>query len=142
MKNIPTRIVTFFLAFLILFSSNGFGLVEHSCSLRGKKSYSFETKEVCKFCGSHKSSIPGQATFLKSKCCEVKQIEPKQNIANTVVEWSGKVLKDVAHYIAKSIAFILSSLAVALLEFFSKPDTDNSSLFGRSLLQFISLFRL
>jgi hypothetical protein len=142
MKKLSTRIFTLFLALLVLFTSSGFGLVEHSCSLRGKKTYSFISKETCKFCGSHKPIVSGKASFSKSKCCDEKQIEKKENLTNSISNSASKVIKEAVGLFTKAAVFIISKVTSTILELFTRPNPESNSFFGKSLLQFISVFRL
>lgn len=143
MKNIKSRILLVFLANLILFNSFGFGLVEHSCSMRGKKTYSFITKESCKGCDKHHNKHSGKTVVSKAKCCEDKQIE-QENISKSIVNITGKFVKSTAEFIVNSVVWVAKTTFIAILNVLGyQPYTDNSNSFsGKNLLIFISLFRL
>jgi hypothetical protein len=142
MNNYTKRFVTFFLASLILFTSSGFGLVEHSCSLRGKKTYSFVNKNSCNSCTKHQSKSNQKTSFSRDKCCESKQVEKTQNISESLVNITGKFVKNATDFIAKSASFVFYKAIDVVINFKNNNSDEPNSLFGKSLLHFISLLRL
>lgn len=142
MKSFPTRFLTFLLAALILFTSTGFGLIEHSCAMRGKKSYSFVTKESCSGCENHHKKAPiGKASVSKSKCCDDNVVE-KEKTSESIANIFGKLLKSATFFIVNSIFFIATTAFEFVFNLLSSNQNDVCSLAGRSLLNFIGLLRL
>ncbi|MES2795501.1 MAG: hypothetical protein V4683_06025 [Bacteroidota bacterium] len=141
MKNFTKRIVTIFLASLVLFTSSGFGLVEHSCSMRGKKTYSFVNKDACNSCPNHKAKN-GQTTVSKDKCCDSKQVEKTENLSESIVNLAGKFVKTTTEYIVKSIAIVFTKAIGIVFNIDTTNEGEKTLLFGKSLLHFISLLRL
>jgi hypothetical protein len=143
MKNIKSRFLLIFLANLILFNSFGFGLVEHSCSMRGKKTYSFISKETCKGCGKHCNSKKGKTTISRSKCCDDKKLE-KQQSSESIVTITSKALKSVGDIFAKSVLQVSKFLFNTILNIVGNHTHNNytNSFSGKSLLIFISVLRL
>ena len=143
MKNFKSRILLVFLANLILFNSFGFGLVEHSCSMRGKKSYSFITAESCKGCSNHAKIPTGKASVSKTKCCDDKQID-QNNDSESLLTLAGKFIHSVSKMLAKTVIWVCLTISQAVLEITNHTanQQEPSSLFGTKLLHFISLLRL
>lgn len=142
MKGLPTRFFTFLLAALILFTSTGFGLIEHSCAMRGKKTYSFVTKESCSGCENHHKKAPlGKTSVSKTKCCDDNIVE-KEKTAESIANLFGKLLKSAFLFIAKSLIWIAVTAFEFVFNLISSDQNNASSLSGRSLLNFISLLRL
>lgn len=142
MKNVKSRILLVFLSCLILFNSSGFGLIEHSCSMRGKKSYSFVVKDACKGCDKHKKNNAGQASISKTKCCDDKQADKTENISESIVNITAKFVKSITQAIAKAFVWVATILAETVIDLISHNNQESSTLFGKSLLIFISVFRL
>ncbi len=143
MKSTKSRILLVFLANLILLNSFGFGLVEHSCSMRGKKSYSFITQESCKGCDKQHNKHTGKTVINKTKCCDDKEIE-QEDISKSIVNVGAKVVKSTSEFIANSIVWVVQNAFIAIFNILGYHPTgdDSNSFSGKSLLIFICLFRL
>ena len=79
MKKILFRAFNVMMAVVVLLSSTGFGLVEHSCTVRGKQTSLHKSSSVC--CGKtqNQSTNHQKATIKKSKCCS--EDEKYENVA-------------------------------------------------------------
>ena len=139
MKNIKSRTLLVFLASLILFNSSGFGLVEHSCSMRGKKSYSFVNKPLCSGCGKHNSSTNGKSSLSQTKCCDDKQAQKDVNLSESVVNITGKIIKSATEIFYKAVIWVGSFLLETVLYVIKSQSNDSSSLSGKNLLIFTFL---
>jgi ethanolamine utilization cobalamin adenosyltransferase len=142
MKNIKSRILLIFLANLILFNSFGFGLVEHSCNMRSKKSYSFTNKASCQGCDTHKITTNGKTTISQTKCCEDKQSEKPETISEITANFISKVIKSAAQIFYQAAIWLSTILYEAILSIIGFYNQDHSSASGKNLLLFIQLLRL
>ncbi len=143
MKSIKTRILLVLFAHLILFNSIGFGLVEHTCTMRGKKTYSFFTIETCKSCDKPINKQTGKATFRKIKCCDDKQII-FENLSESIVNLAGKYVKIGSDFTTKQFLKATSFKIDNPSAFNILPQfqTVPNYWFGIKLLHFIGLLRL
>ena len=141
MKNIKSRILLVLLSNLILFNSFGFGLVEHSCTMRGKKTYSFIAKDTCKGCDVHKKTS-SKTTISRSKCCNSEQQKKQENISESLVNIATKFIKAATNALIQGFVWLALIASEAILNVFGANQPESSSLFGKNLLIFISLFRL
>jgi hypothetical protein len=142
MKNVKSRILLMFLSTLILFNSSGFGLVEHSCSMHSKKSYSFVTKKSCNGCEKHKAANNGTATISKTKCCNDKEPDKNSNVSESIVNHTVKILKSFTEVIYSTIIWATSMLIEVAISTLKNHHSESSLLSGKNLLIFISTFRL
>ena len=76
MKSLKLRTISLTLAFAVLFSSTGFAMYVHTCNFTQKKSYSLSSDDTC--CAS--SSIEGETSFSKSKCCSITKTLTKVSV--------------------------------------------------------------
>jgi hypothetical protein len=150
MKNKLHRSITAFMAFLVLFSSTGFALVEHQCMMRGK-SVQFVSnakpagpdKKMGSCCAKSKQLKESKGTFFKkTDCCKESHKFEKldvvtsgaQSIAKILKTWSGDLV-----WFTTSFVFIQSEWALPSVP--DAPDISFSSLLhGRSMLAFIQSF--
>ncbi len=142
MKNIKSRILLVFLANLILFNSFGFGLVEHSCSMRSKKTYSFIHKTSCQGCDIHKAPLNGKQSISRTKCCDEKESQKAETISELTVSFLSKILKVASEMVYKAVIWIATLLYQAVLSILGFNNSENSSFSGKNLLIFIGQFRL
>lgn len=97
----PYRFFAIFMAILVLMSSTGFGLVEHSCMMRGKSVEIAALKKAesgCKACKPVpasevriSSSLP---VFKKKACCEESHKYHKLEVVSASSSL-GKILKSL-----------------------------------------------
>jgi hypothetical protein len=142
MKNTARSFFLILLSGLILFTSTGFGLIEHSCSMRGKKTYSFVSKDMCKVCYKKNKSSKGKTTIAKSKCCDEKRVENQENISKSIVNLTGKLLKSSAQLVANAFVWVFTTAFEAFVNITQAQKDEPNSLFGKNLLIFINTFRL
>ncbi len=72
-KSFLTRLICCWLAFVVLLSSTGFGMVEHWCQMRGhSKSLLLNQKGCAKPCQADELSVPvsGNPVVKKMPCCK------------------------------------------------------------------------
>lgn len=137
------------MAFVVLLSSTGFGLVEHSCMMRGKSvELSALKKEdsACKMCqpvaGPKVQISSALPVFNKKACCEESQKHQKIEVVSATSS-AVKVLKASPFHAAlgehmgsplQLKPFLLSSFPPSSFKTFS------SLLYGRTMLLFVQSF--
>ncbi|AFK04871.1 hypothetical protein Emtol_3745 [Emticicia oligotrophica DSM 17448] len=99
MKNAIFRILNVFMAVVVLISNTGFGLIEHSCTVKGKQTALYKSETSCcnKSFKNHTSSE--RPVVKKSKCCSEE--EKYQN-----VDYSYSASESVAKFVQKSIDWV------------------------------------
>jgi hypothetical protein len=144
------RVFAAVMAVVVLLSSTGFGVVEHSCMMSGKSVdmvAALTTPSLgCQACVKKPAAEPrqaGQSFFKKKACCEESQTYQKIEIVSSLTQASAKVLKakDLSADVAFPLSFLFSqwqpdTVPVSLPAFFS----FSSRYYGRSLLSFVQSF--
>jgi hypothetical protein len=147
-KNKLYRMFAIVMALVVLLSSTGFGLVEHSCMMRGKsvELISLGEAQGCQMCVKKTAIAPQKLTtsvFKKKACCEEDQKHQKIEVVSSLSQASAKVLKakDLPAGVAIQLSFLLAQL---------EPDATSASssaflsfsfrFYGRSLLSFVQSF--
>ncbi len=148
MKKTLFKIVNLLMACVVLFSSTGFGLVEHSCQLRGKKLFVTlhnSEKKGCKACvAAHRAIDQKETVVKKANCCKEEQRFENVDYSSSLSQLVAKALKAISE-----AAFIGVSVVVSWLVNLLFPDelSDSIALFspppslsGRELLAFVQSF--
>jgi len=144
----PYRFFTIIMAMVVLLSSTGFGLVEHSCMMRGKSVAMMAVGDNPKGCHACKPATPSEfrvsssLQFKAKACCEESQKHQKIEVVSETAS-AVKVLKGsplfaaLGEYIGSPLRFVdyilppflLSSLPPLLLKHY-----------GRTMLLFVQSF--
>jgi recombinational DNA repair protein (RecF pathway) len=137
------------MAFVVLLSSTGFGLVEHSCMMSGKSVELAALKKESAGCSSCVKKIAARAdksshpVFKKKACCEENHTFQKLDVVTSTSQ-AAKILKSSpqAAAISKEALRSLSSFLPFLL-----PPSSTSSFppffpkfYGRTMLSFVQSF--
>ena len=103
MKKAIFRIFNVLMAVVVLLSSTGFGLIEHSCTVKGKQTSLHKSESAC--CGKtqKKDASPEKTTIKKSKCCSEE--EKYEN-----VDYASSASQSVAKFVQKSVNWIKATL--------------------------------
>lgn len=129
----------------MLLSSMGFGLVEHSCQMRGKQRYSVHADEAgCRACQVRTREATQGATVKRSACCKTDarytHVEATSSLNHLLV----KLLAGAAATLGGNVYTLLTVLAGWLVEFQAgAPGADYvfpPPLSGRQLLVFVQTF--
>ncbi|MEZ0539586.1 HYC_CC_PP family protein [Fibrella arboris] len=145
MKHALLRFLHLFMAVVVLLSSMGFGLVEHSCQLRGKRVYSIhDTKPGCKRC-QVRSHAPDQTpTVNRTDCCKDETRFAKVDITSSLSHQLVKFVNVISDRFGAGPSAVLLTLLngpfdqhtnVAVAEYASPPPLS-----GRLLLTFVQSF--
>ena len=148
-KNRPYRIFTIVMAFVVLLSSTGFGLVEHSCMMSGKSVELAALKKESTGCSSCVKKIDARAdksshpVFKKKACCEENHTFQKLDVVTSTSQ-AAKILKNSPQSDAISEEAI--RYFSSFLPFFLPPSSTSSfppappKLYGRTMLSFVQCF--
>lgn len=137
------------MAFVVLLSSTGFGLVEHSCMMSGKSVELAALKKESTGCSSCVKKVEARAdnsshpVFKKKACCEEDHTFQKLDVV-TSTSSAAKILKtspqadaisrEVTRYLSSFFPFLLSpSRTSSFPPFFPK-------FYGRTMLSFVQSF--
>ena len=148
MKRALFKILNLLMACIVLFSSTGFGLIEHSCQMRGKKVRMVSNQQTaCKGCpaSSHKNTTDGPV-IKKTNCCQEDSRYENVDFTSSLSHLLAKFIKSVTEAIA---ATVISIIAWLITWIFDREATLTDSLshspppaFGRALLAIVQNFRL
>jgi len=141
MKKAIFRIFNVLMAAVVLLSSTGFGLVEHSCTVKGKQTSLHKSEGTCCNKTSQKDSSPQRTTVKKSKCCSEK--EKYEN-----VDYSSSASQSVAKFVKIGLDWaktVINSFFKAIIEeildnISSKYNSSSPPTDGRTILIFIQSF--
>jgi hypothetical protein len=122
MRNIAKRITLTFMAVLVLFTSSGFGLVEHQCSVKGKKNYSFTQKNCCS-----KATSSSKNGINRSKCCHTKTIVQQTDAKVKAPESiNQKISKALDNFVSKTTTYISQKIVKFIFSVFKRPSSSDS----------------
>jgi type 1 fimbria pilin len=140
MKRTLFQLFNVLMACVVLLSSTGFGLVEHSCQMRGnKKTMVVAFSEVkSQGCASDKQSMPpGQTIIKKTECCQDQQHYENVDISSSLSQFVAKIVKTITETIIAGVVTVMTWLVdlifaenASSISAFSAPP----SLSGRDIL--------
>jgi hypothetical protein len=141
MKKAIFRIFNVMMAIVVLLSSTGFGLIEHSCTVKGKQTSLHKIGSACCNKTSQKDSFPQKTTLKKSKCCTEE--EKYEN-----VDYSSSASQGLAKFVQIGLDWtktLVNSFFRALVEeilnnISSKNNSSSPPSDGRTILIFIQSF--
>lgn len=144
MKRTLFQLFNVLMACLVLLSSTGFGLVEHSCQMRGKKKtmvVAFSDNSSKAGCADARSAAaPDQTTVKKSACCQDEQRYENVDVTSSLTQLVAKFIKVVAETILSGVTAVLTwivdwvfSKSSASVSVFSSPPSPS----GRDILTFV-----
>ncbi|WP_019990201.1 HYC_CC_PP family protein [Rudanella lutea] len=112
MKRQLFRIVNVLMAVVVLLSSTGFGLVEHSCQMRGKKISLVGTEKTgCVGCPTAKAQpASAQPVVKKADCCQEEQRYEKVDIGSSLSQLVAKFFKIMAEAVVTSVTTLVTAL--------------------------------
>lgn len=144
MKRNLFKLLNLFMACVVLLSSTGFGLVEHTCQMRGKQKTvvtAFSQAKAQPGCAVDQSGVDPQTTVIKkTECCQDDQRYENVDISSSISQVVAKFVKAIAETIVLGVVTLLSFLAdwlfadksSSVVAFPSPP-----SLSGRAILTLI-----
>ena len=139
MKAIISKMFCYLLAGLVFISSTGFGLVEHSCLMSGKKKVVMSEGQSC--CSAKQptkakalSCQSQQSSLEQDACCSEETQHAKVDVSTSLVQ----VMSDLLASLCVAVISIFSFLFNSLLEAFTVSHSPPRS--GRALLIFLHTF--
>ncbi|RYF71788.1 MAG: hypothetical protein EOO39_13325 [Cytophagaceae bacterium] len=145
MKLALIRFLHLFMAVVVLLSSMGFGLVEHSCQLRGKRIYSIhDSKPGCKLCQVRSATAKQAPSINRTDCCKdetrYSRVDTTSSLNHLLVKFV-KVISD--RFGTGTASVLLTLLQWSFGQQTNVPVADYASpppLSGRYLLAFVQSF--
>lgn len=112
MKRALFRLVNCLMAVVVLLSSTGFGLVEHSCQMRGKKIIRVGLEQAaCVGCPpGQKASDTKQPVVKKTDCCQDEKRYENVDISSSLSQLMAKFFKTVAEAVVAGIGMLVTAL--------------------------------
>lgn len=112
MKRVLFQWFNLMMACVVLLSSTGFGLVEHTCQMRGKKKtmvIAFSETKTESGCASDKQPIPDNQTVVKkTECCQDDQHFENVDVSSSLSQLVAKFVKTVSETIFAGAAVVLA----------------------------------
>lgn len=144
MKRALFQWLNLLMACVVLLSSTGFGLVEHSCQMRGKKKtmiVAFSDTKPQSGCAGHSQTLPAKQTVVKkTECCQDDQQYENVDVSSSLSQLLAKFVKTVAETV---VAVVTTVLAWVIDWIFTKKSSSVSvfssppSLSGRDILTLV-----
>lgn len=102
------------MACVVLLSSTGFGLVEHTCQMRGKKKtmvVAFSDARTKPGCSTDKQPMPTDQTVVsKTQCCEDGQQYENVTVSSSLSQFVAKFVKSIAETVIHGVVAVLTWL--------------------------------
>lgn len=114
MKRTLFRLFNLLMACVVLLSSTGFGLVEHSCQMRGKKKtmvVAFSDAKTQPGCSSDKQPMPASQTVLKkTECCQDDQRYENVDVSSSLSQFVAKFVKTITETVIAGVMTVVTWL--------------------------------
>jgi hypothetical protein len=141
MKKVLFRAFNVMMAVIVLLSSTGFGLVEHSCTVRGKQTSLHKNGAAC--CGKtqQQSTNHQKTTIKKSKCCSEDEKYENVEYSSSASQLVAKFTQNALDWVKSTITTFAKTIVETILENISSSNKSSSpSPSGREILVFIQSF--
>ncbi len=140
MKKILFRTFNVMMAVIVLLSSTGFGLVEHSCTMRGKQTSLHKSGDAC--CGITKQQKNHQKTILKkSKCCSEDEKYENVEYSSSASQLVAKFAQNTLDWIKSTVISFTKTIVETILDNISSSNkTSAAPPSGREILAFIQSY--
>ncbi|WP_435355453.1 HYC_CC_PP family protein [Emticicia sp. SJ17W-69] len=140
MKKVLFRTFNVMMAVVVLLSSTGFGLVEHSCTVRGKQTSLHKSGDAC--CGITKQQqIPQKTTIKKSKCCSEDEKYENVEYSSSASQLVAKFAQNTLDWVKSTVISFTKTVVEAILENISSANHSSASPpSGREILAFIQSY--
>ncbi|GAB3947416.1 hypothetical protein GCM10028805_19630 [Spirosoma harenae] len=149
MKRTLFRLFNLLMACVVLLSSTGFGLVEHSCQMRGKKKtmvVAFSDVKAKPSCATDsQSGATDQTTVRKTVCCQDDHQYENIDVSSSLSQLLAKFVKTVTEAVIAEVTSVLTWLVDWL--FAKKSATISAfpsppSLSGRDILTLVRTLQI
>jgi hypothetical protein len=144
MKRTLFQFLNLTMACVVLLSSTGFGLLEHSCHMRGKKKtmvVAFAENKTQPGCAlDNQTVLDNRTTVKKTECCVDEQHYQNVDVSSSLSQFVAKLVKILAESVLTGITTVFTWLVdwvfakdSASVSYFSPPPSPS----GRTILTFI-----
>jgi len=146
MKRELFRILNVVMAVVVLLSSTGFGLVEHSCQMRGKKITRLGVSgHTCAGYPSGKTASASiQPSLKKTDCCQKEQRYENVDVTSSLSQLVAKFFKVVTETIVTAVTMVVMTLLSWLFStdasIVAHSPNAPPAAFGRALLALVQSF--
>lgn len=141
MKRTLFQFLNVMMACVVLLSSTGFGLLEHSCQMRGKKKtmvVAFSEHKTQRGCALDSQAVAGSQTSVKrTDCCADEQHYENVDVSSSLSQFVAKLVKILAESVLTGVATVFTWLIdwafandSASVSVFSPPPSPS----GRTIL--------
>lgn len=146
MKSVLLRFLHLFMAVVVLLSSMGFGLVDHTCQMRGKRTYLIhQHSKACKVCPAEAAEQATGPVVKRTACCVEKARYEKVDVGSSLSHGLANI-NTVAEGFGASFAAVFTAL---FGPFVAHPSALSDAIadppeppFGRALLVLVQSFLL
>ena len=146
MKRTLFRTLNVVMAVVVLMSSTGFGLIEHSCQMRGKKITRIGLEQTA-FAGcqtDQKMPVAAKQSIKKTDCCQNEQRYENVDVTSSLSQLVAKFFKVVTESALATITMLVTTLtswlSSANLSVVEHSPNAPPSAYGRALLAFVQSF--
>lgn len=141
MKKALFRIFNVLMAVVVLLSSTGFGLVEHSCTVKGKQTSLHKSKGACCNNTSQKDTSPQKTTVKKSKCCTEEEKYENVDYSSSAAQNVAKFVQNGLDWVKDAVFSFFKTIVEEILDnISSKNNSSSPPSDGRTILIFIQSF--
>lgn len=145
MKRTLFQLFNLLMACVVLLSSTGFGLVEHSCQMRGKKTtmvVAFSDAKPQTGCPVDGHDMPPRQTLVKNTaCCQDQSSYENVDAQSSLTQLIAKFVKTITETVLAGVVAVIAYLA----EWISDRESSSLSVFeappspsGRDILTLVS----
>ncbi|WP_157830241.1 hypothetical protein [Siphonobacter sp. SORGH_AS_0500] len=139
------RLFNVFMVLVVLTTSTGFGLVEHTCHIRHKKKVSlvsFDEKKSCPACLHKQHPKSSHQSLKKQSCCQEETRYEHVSYTSSITKLAAKFVKMVVEFTAHVAYYLFQVLLNAFRSLLSSAYDAQAAipLSGRSLLVFVQSF--
>ncbi len=112
MKRALFQLFNLLMVCVVLLSSTGFGLVEHSCQMRGKKKtmvVAFSDAKIQPGCSSDKQPMSANQTVIKkTECCQDETYFENVDVSSSLSQFIAKFVKIAAEGLIAGVSVVLA----------------------------------
>ncbi len=142
MKKNLFRLFNLLMAVIVLLSSTGFGLVEHSCIVKGKQTSLHKSDASC--CGKKNPQTPNQnkTTLKKANCCSEEEKYENVDYSSSVSQIVAKFTQKTIDWVKNTVISFVQVIIETILGIVSSSAQSTSVCFpsGRAILVFVQSF--
>ncbi len=115
MKRALFQLLNLFMVGLVLMSSTGFGLVDQSCRMRGKRTHLVgtepQTGHLCAGCTESQRKSASKPIVKKSTCCDEQTRYENVDFGSSLTQYVAKFIKAVTDTLLGGVVAILTWVA-------------------------------